>query len=242
MSGLAKLILAALLVLCVALPAGADIIQVQDFGPQTPRYFPELTFDQYSGNIAELVGITVALTLNTSGGLGQIDNESNTTANVSVEFGTSGWLISGGPALPSVLASPATKLTAVTTGYFSLGPDDGDGLGVQTGGGDYDSIIGGTASNSLSGSVPSISWGGYIGTGTFNITGYIDTYLKVLGASGVSQGSTAPIAGGDVTVTYHTTGGSAAAPEPASLLLIASGLGGLAGWRYRRRRKGSKAG
>ncbi|MCF8034225.1 MAG: hypothetical protein K9K66_15755 [Desulfarculaceae bacterium] len=240
MARLAKLLVTALLLLGLALPAGADIIQVQSFGPVTPRYFPNLTFDQYSGNVADLTGITIALTLSTSGGLGQVDNESNTTATVNVDFGTSGWLISGGTVLPSVLSSPSTQVTAVTSGSFTLGPNDGDGLGVQSGGSDYASLVGGTATNSLSGSVPTVGWSGYIGTGTFNIIGYIDTYLKVTGASGISQGSTPPTVTGDVTVTYQTSGGSASTPEPGSLLLLASSLGslgGLAGWRYRRRRK-----
>lgn len=240
MARLAKIIVTALLLLgLVALPAAADIIQVQSFGPQTPKYFPNLTFNQYSGNVTDLTGITISLSLNTSGGLAQVDNESGSTATVTVNFGTSGWLIAGGGiVLPTVLASPATQVTAVTTGNFTLGPDDGDGLGVQSGGSDYAYLVGQNASNSLSGSVPTINWSGYIGTGTFNIIGYIDTYLKVTGASGISQGSTPPTVSGDVSVTYHTTGGGASTPEPASLLLLASGLGGLAGWRYRRRRKG----
>ncbi|MCB2228531.1 MAG: PEP-CTERM sorting domain-containing protein [Desulfarculaceae bacterium] len=237
MARFAKFIITALLLLGLALPAGADIIQVQSFGPQTPKYFPNLTFNQFSGNVADLTGITVSLRLTTSGGLGQVDNESGSTATVTVDFGTSGFLIGGGVVLPSLLTSPTTSVKAVTTGSFTLGPNDGDGLGVQSGGSDYAYVVGQNVTNSLSGSVPTISWGGYIGSGTFNIIGYIDTYLKVSGASGISQGSTPPTVSGDVTVTYQTTGGSASTPEPASLLLLASGLGGLAGWRYRRRRK-----
>ena len=244
MARLARIIVTALLLLGLALPAGADIIQVQSFGPATPRYYPVLTFDKYTGNIADLTGISIELALYTSGGLGQVDNESGSPATVNVDFGTSGWLISGGTVLPPVLASPSTQVTAVTSGSFILGPDDGDGLGVQSGGSDYATLTGGTASNSLSGSVPTAGWSGYIGTGTFNIIGYIDTYLKVAGASGISQGSTPPIVSGDVTVTYHTTGGGAVTPEPASLVLLASSLGslgGLAGWRYRRRRRQDEA-
>jgi len=222
----------------VALPAQADIIQTQTFGPQVPDYFPVLTFNQYTGNLADLTGIVVELSLTSVGGLAQVDNESGTTANVNVEFGTSGWLISGGPALPLVLTSPAAPVTSVTSGSYSLGVDDGDGAGVQSGGADYAELLGGTTTDSLSGSVSSSSWGGYVGAGTFDITGVISTYLSVTGASGISQGSTPPTVNGFVRITYQEVGApSGAAPEPATLLLLSSGIGGLAAWRYRRRRK-----
>ncbi len=224
----------------VALPARADIIQTQTFGPQVPDYFPVLAFNEYNGNLADLTGIVVELSLTTVGGFAQVDNESATIANVNVEFGTSGWLISGGPALPSVLTNPAVPVTSVNTGSYSLGVDDGDGVGVQSGGADYGSLLGATVTDSLSGSVGSANWADYVGAGTFNITGVINTYLSVTGASGISQGSTPPDVSGYVRVTYQEAGApSSAAPEPATLLLLSSGLGSLAVWRYRRRRGGA---
>ena len=227
----------------VALPAQADIIQTQTFGPQVPDYFPVLTFNEYNGNLSDLTGIVVELSLTSVGGLAQVDNESGVVANVNVEFGTSGWLISGGPALPSVLTSPVVPVTSVTAGSYSLGADDGDGSGVQSGGADYDELVGGTVTNSLSGSVVSSSWADYVGPGTFDITGVISTYLSVTGASGISQGSTPPAVNGFVRVTYQETGGpSGAAPEPATLVLLSSGLGSLAAWRYRRRRRSGAQG
>ena len=224
--------------LAIAVPAGADIIQTQTFGPQVPDYFPVLFFNQYNGNLSDLTGIVVELSLTSVGGLGQVDNESGTGANVTVEFGTSGWLISSGPALPSVLTSPTAPVTSVTSGSFALGADDGDGIGVQNGGADYAEVVGGTVTDSLSGSVASTYWAGYVGAGTFNITGVINTYLGVTGASGISQGSTPPTVNGYVTLTYQTTsgGGGASTPEPGSLLLLTSGLGSLTAWQIRRRR------
>jgi len=230
--------------LLLALPARADIIQTQTFGPQVPDYEPVLTFNQYTGNLSDLTGIIVELSLTATGGLAQVDNESSTTANVDVEFGTSGFLDDyyTTVTLPSELSNYRNPMTSVNTGSFTLGPDDGDGSGVQSGGDDYDELVGGTVTDSLSGTVSSSDWGDYVGTGTFDITAVIETYLDVTGASGVSQGSTPPTVNGYITITYQTAGGGpgGAAPEPATLLLLSSGLGSLAAWRYRRRRKQSR--
>ena len=234
-----KVIAFILVFLALALPAKADIIQTQTFGPDIPDYFPVLIFNQYNGNLADLTGIVVELSLTTVGGLAQVDNESATVANVTVDFGSSGWLISGGPSLPTVLTNPAAPVTAVVSDSFSLGPDDGDGVGVHSDGVDSGELPGGNTTDSLSGSVLAGDWTDYVGAGTFNITGVIATYLSVTGASGISQGSTPPNVNGYVSITYKTTGGGggASTPEPATLLLLTSGLGGLAAWRARRRRK-----
>ncbi len=230
---------AALLMLVT--PAQADIIQTQTFGPQVPNFFPVTTFDKYTGYASDITGIIVELSLTSVGGLGQVDNESGSVANVHVEFGTSGFLISGGPTLPTALTNPAVPVTTTTGADFVLAADDGDGSGVDTGGADYGEVVGGSVTNSLSGSVLSANYSDYVGTvgSTFNITGVISTYLEVTGASGISQGSTPPTANGFVKVTYQLAPGTGV-PEPGTMLLFASAMGGLGAWRLRRRRKNSQ--
>ena len=224
----------------MAFPARADIIQTQTFGPNVPDYFPNMIFNQYTGNLSDLTGIVVELSLTTVGGLGQVDNESIEPAVVEVKFGTSGWLIPSGVTLPSELTDAINPVTSYVSSNFTLAANDGDGSGVDTGGADYAQLAGATVTDSLSGSVASTYWSQYVGSGTFSIMAVINTYLNVTGGGGgVSQGSTPPTVNGYIAITYKTAAGGPAgsAPEPASLILLTSGLGGLAAWRYRRKRK-----
>lgn len=224
----------------VASPAQADIIQTQTFGPQVPNFFPVTSFDKYTGSVGDITGIIVELSLTSVGGLAQADNEAGSVANIHVEFGTSGFMISGGPALPTALTNPAVPITTVATADFTLQADDGDGAGVDTGGADYAELVGGNVTNSLIGNVLSANFADYVGAigSTFSITSIISTYLNITGASGISQGSTPPTANGFISVTYQLAPGSGV-PEPGTMLLFASGLGSLGFWRLRRRRKKS---
>lgn len=219
-------------VLFLVSPAQADIIQTQYFGPSIPDYSATLTFNKYNGSVSDLTAIIIELSLTSTGGLGQVDNESLSTATVHVEFGTSGYLFSTDVLLPSNLANPLSPLKTITAADFVLGPNDGDGIGVDVGGADYNQLVGATDTVSSIGNVLSTTFGMYVGAGTFDISGIISTYLSVTGASGISQGTTPQNAEGFVKVTYRTAGG---VPEPGTMLLVASALGGLAAWRRRRR-------
>lgn len=238
-------ILLGLMVLLVgALPARADIIQTKTFGSFFPPQTVTLAFNQYTGDISSLTGIVIDLSISTTGGLAEVDNESGATT-ATVSFGSQASLnyFSSTVTVPLDLVLNVTK--AYVSQTFSLGADDGDGIGVQSGGADYATLAGGTVSNLASAAVSSGVWAQYVGSGTYNIVLDLSTYLNVSASGSVSQGSSPPTASGYVTVTYQGVGGGGgggSAPEPASLLLLSSSLGGLAAWRYRRKRKSDRGG
>lgn len=224
--------------LLMAASARADIIQTIPFGPATPNYVAPMTFNQYSGDPGNLTAIIVDLGVTTQGGLGQVDNESGNPATVWVEFGSSAYIFSPQVSLPSNLTSPMNQVNAAVGQSFTLGADDGDGSGVQKGGADYGELPGATVSNSATGNVLSTSFSQYVGTGTFSIFALASTYLNVTGAGGISQGSTPPLAGGQVTITYkEATPPGGGVPEPTTMLLLGGSLVGLVGYRYRSRRR-----
>ncbi|MCB2190428.1 MAG: choice-of-anchor E domain-containing protein [Deltaproteobacteria bacterium] len=230
-----------LLVLVGVLPARADIIQTQTWGSLIPPETVSLTFNKYDGSLGDLTGIAIELSISTVGGLAEVDNESASAVSETVSFGTSGELDYFGSTVTVPLQLALTTTQAYVSQTFTLDPDDGDGIGVQSGGGDYASLAGGTVTNSASADVNSGVWSEYVGTGTYDILLNISTFLELSASGGVSQGSTPPDASGYVTVTYKGVNApSEGAPEPASLLLLSSSLGGLALWRYRRKRHGHR--
>lgn len=233
-----------LLLLVGVLPARADIIQTQTWGSVIPPSTIGLTFNQYNGSLGDLTGIVVELSISTVGGLAEVDNESAATVSETVSFGSSASLdyFTSTVSIPLELVLTTTK--AYVSQTFTLGPDDGDGIGVQSGGADYASLAGGIVTNSASADVNSGVWSQYVGTGTYTIVLNVATFLELSASGGVSQGSSPPTANGYVTVTYQGVGGGGggSAPEPGSLLLLSSSLGGLAFWRYRRKRTGHRGG
>lgn len=225
------------------LPARADIIQTQTFGALIPPETVGLTFNQYNGDISDLTGIVIELSISTVGGLAEVDNESTSTVSETVSFGSSVAL----DYLNSTVTVPLSLVLTTTKAYvsqsFSLGVDDDDGIGVQSGGADYASLAGGTVTNSSTADVSSGVWSEYVGSGTYDILLNVSAFLELSVTGGVSQGSSPPTANGYVTVTYEgVDGGGDSAPEPGSLVLLSSSLGGLAFWRYRRKRSGKAGG
>ncbi|MBU4564844.1 MAG: choice-of-anchor E domain-containing protein [Desulfarculus sp.] len=238
-------LLGSLLLLVGVLPARADIIQTHTWGSFIPPENVALTFNQYNGSLGDLTGIVIELSVSTVGGLAEVDNESGLPVSETVSFGSSAVLDYFGSTVTVPLELVLTTTRAYVSQTFNLGADDGDGIGVQSGGVDYGSLAGGIVTNSASANVNSGVWSQYVGSGTYNILLNVSTFLQLSVTGGVSQGSTPPTANGYVTVTYQGVGGGGgggSAPEPGSLVLLSSSLGGLAFWRYRRKRTGGRGG
>jgi hypothetical protein len=238
-----KSILKALIVSLVAVGcAGADTIT------QTlniPAHIPPaagagytLTFDQFNVAGATLNSITVILSLSIYGGNIAFDNESESVINGTGGFGASAALASPDVALLNDDMIPVNawgNAQLTVSQVFSLGPDDGDGAGVQTTGADYGSLEGpltaqGAINLQINDNVSSAFWYtgvGYVGAGTYNILYDTDQIVQLLTCGPSFTGDPAT-AFGSVTVIYNYT----PVPEPAT-----ASLAGLALLMLARRRR-----
>lgn len=220
-----------------ALPAhgAAAITQTQSFKPTTPSFTVPLTFNQFNtlGGARTLESVYVELTLNVSGGDATVDNDGVESGSVTVSFGGKGSLSSSDVSLVNSSFQPiAQNVQAVTTGSSSLGPDDGDGPGVQTDGTDWWTMVGQFQTTTDGDYVAPAAWTGgdkgYIATGTFSLSVAVDTAFQILGISGVAGAFNPTTASGDVTIIYTYV------PEPAETGLVSAVLLGLLGVVRRR--------
>ncbi len=201
--------------------AKADIItQTLPFGPEIPNFDQSLTFQQFHGNLADLVSVHVQLDMSISGGLLIVDNDAPLPAHVHVELGAHGSLSSIDVALLDIAFQPVTGTVNLSTGEtFDLAPNVGDGPN------DFDpsppdgaTHIGGVDSDSGAGFINPVFFAGYVGAGTFNILAHTTQLLDYGGVSGVELAYVPVTAEGSVTVTYTYV------PEPASACLLGIAL------------------
>ncbi|HKQ47740.1 MAG TPA: choice-of-anchor E domain-containing protein [Phycisphaerae bacterium] len=205
-----------------AVQAFPTITQTIPFGPEIPDYDATLTFNQFNGNLVDLVSVEVSLELNVDGGILIIDNDSPNPAHVDAHIGAEGAISSVDVGLLACPFIPVVGMvTAETIASFDLDPNIGDGAN------DFDptppdgaQLNGGAATDSDSGFVCSTFWAGYVGAGTFDVLANIDQFFDYGAVSGVEIGYTPVVADGSVTVVYEFV------PEPSTLALLAlSGLG-----------------
>ena len=204
-------------------------MQTQSFGPQAPDFTIPLTFNQYDGDIADLISIEIIVNLSVQGGNALVDNDSATPATVNVEFGTSVSVSSMDVSLVNTMFNPIGANVAVLINQMvSLDPTTGDPTDEanNTGLPDSQLINGPAGADSSNDFVNSAVWGGYVGMGTFDILVDGDTEFSISGGTGVSGGFSPQTASGEITVIYKFI------PAPSTAALL--GLAGLVGARRRR--------
>jgi hypothetical protein len=217
------LIFAVALFITAGLASAATITQTRIYGPNTPNMNGSLAFNKFNLALGTLESIQVSFTLQTSGGQLILDNDSPSAASGTFEFGAVGSITSTDVSLMDTLFLPIPgQADAYHTGAFNLTANAGDSLGdydpTPTDGLQYD---GGPETDTQSGLVNSLVWGGYTGTGagTYNIKYSVTQWLDYGSVSGIEVAFSPVIASGGVTVIYTYT----PIPEPATVSLLTIG-------------------
>lgn len=224
-----RLPLALLAVLPMASHAQTTITQTQSFGTDVLSFTDILTFNQFNGNVADLIGIEICYSLTVDGGQMVIDNDSNTAATVNAMFGAQLDVTSTDVGLVNGSFAPIfNSVTSTTNQTFNLAANVGDGIGdYDSTGPDGDSLAGALTTSTGGDTVFNGAWSGYLGAGTFDLCVAADA-LATVGAVGGVEFATTPAQGsGTISVKYHL------APEPSTALLGLIGLVGLVGRRSR---------
>lgn len=212
-----------------AASAATTIPQVKPFSFVPDATVP-LVFNQFDPSLGTLTRIKITTNVTKFGGSAELDNDSANPAAGTISQQVSINLSSTQVSLQDASMAPiGSGITAVTSIAPNLAGDDGDGPGIQTGGGDYlfsgfDSI-----STSQEGDVSPTLFGAYQGTGTFQINARGDAGSSSTLNSGVAILILPANVSGDVTIVYTYD----AVPEPTTAVLGA--VGALALLRRRRR-------
>lgn len=188
-----------------------------------------MSFNQFDtlGNTRTLTGVTISFYFDTTGGSFAVDNDSEEVGFVSFSREIMGKLTSS-----SVEVGTAGTYFSAQSGFTSaIGADDGDPQDqFDVGGPDYVQYI--PENITGTGNAAAISsgfWGGYTGSGSFNVSFLSSQSFSVSGIGGLQSLSIASKISPTVAVTYTY---SVTVPEPTTALL--GGIGLLSLMRRRR--------
>lgn len=224
----------AVLVLSTSSIAGT-IEQTKTFDG-TPDFSRLLTFDQFNdqGGSCTLTSIRVILTLNVEGGQIVLDNDSETQATGTFEFGGKCGITSSQVALLNNSSQPIFgQAAAIHSESVTLAANEGDGSKDYSGLGPDGMIYqGGSETDTKSGYIGSSYWTGFIGTGTYDIGLSAIQWSSCSTISGVEYSVTPVTASGTVKVIYEAT----CVPEPSAIAGLLTALVGM-GFGLRRRVK-----
>ncbi len=208
--------------------AQTTIVQTMNFGG-VPDFSVPLLFNKYNGPASNLLGVNVSYSLKIEGGQFVIDNDANSPATVTANFGATLDATSGDVQLrDNSFNLIVDDVSALNTGTYNLAANIGDGLN------DYDPtgpdgalLVGQTKTKAGNGDVAAMFFGGYAGPGTFTVNAITKQVASLTSSSGVETATTPVSATGTITVTYTVV------PEPSSAALLGLAAVGIA---FRRRR------
>lgn len=210
--------------------ASASVVTQTKTFSYVPADTATLTFDKFDPSLGTLNSITVTTAVTKSGGSLYVDNDSATPASGNISQSVTIFLNSiDVDLLASTGGFIGQNVNAISTYAASVGPDDGDGAGVQPGGIDYDGTSFAPTSTSVTQTVRALVMSEYVGAGlTYDIDAIGSQGFDAAGFGGAAIQITPATATGGVTIIYDFT----PIPEPGSALL--GGLGALALLRRRR--------
>jgi hypothetical protein len=208
--------------------SGQTITQTLNFSG-VPDFSQPLLFNKYDGPLDDLISVNVSYSITISGGQFIIDNDSESPASLTAEFGAGlGATSSDVTLLDSSFNPIISGVSVVNTGTYNLAPNEGDGLN------DYDPsapdgalLIGATLDATGGADVNSLFLSQYVGSGTYTINANTNQIGRLSFNSGIETATTPVFASGSITVTYTTV------PEPSTTMLFGLAAAGLA---FRRRR------
>jgi hypothetical protein len=209
---------------------GQTITQTLNFSG-IPDFSAPLLFDKYDGPAANLLNVNVSYSITVQGGQFIVDNDADTPANVTANFGA-GLDTTNSPDVHLLDASFNQIINGVAvtnSATFNLAANVGDGLNDYDSSGPDGAILVGTTKNTTGGAdVNALFRNEFVGPGQFTITAIAKQIGSLSYNSGIETATTPVNAFGTITVTYKVI------PEPGSTMLLGLSAIGLA---LRRRRR-----
>jgi len=233
-----KSLLLGIVLASAAVSSASTIVQTGNFS-FVPNDSSAQTFNQFDtmGGTRVLNSVYVTVSFTKSGGSYSVDNESHSSATVTLTHTVTGSLDAGDLDLSTSsgyfgIPTSVLKATSTVSGVV-LGADDGDSpTNMDNSGPDYYRFDPGDVTKSTSGYITDIAQ--FEGNSDYVMTFSADQTVNISGVSGASQAFSPSQVNGYISVTYDYTSLSPV-PEPSSYVGIGIAAIVLCGFRHRAR-------